>query len=150
MIDGSEKFVIGRSDRIDLPDLELFDLDAKTDTGAYTSAIHYHHAEVIMKDGKKVLHFTLLDPQHPNYNDRSFYFEKYTERNIKNSFGQSEKRYIIKTTIRLFGEDFISEFSLSNRGNLKFPLLLGRKLLRKKFLVDVSKRNLSYKEKLNK
>ena len=37
-----------------------------------------------------------------------------------------------------------AEFSLSNRGNLKFPVLLGRKILRNRFLIDVTKKDLSY------
>ncbi len=140
------KKIIGRSDVIDLPQLELFNLSAKIDTGANTSAIHYHHAEVISQGGKKTLHFTLLDPTHPEYNDRSFYFSKFDKREIKNSFGQSEVRFIIETEVTLFGKNYLTEFSLSNRGNLKFPILLGRKLLRKNFVVDVSKKNLSFKQ----
>jgi len=139
-----KKDIIGRSDKVDLPDLDLFELDAKVDTGAYTSAIHYHHAEVIERENERVLHFTLLDPKHPNYNDKSFYFKDFDERIIKNSFGDSEKRYIIKTVVQLFGKNFETELSLSDRGNLKFPILLGRKLLRKGFIVDVSKHNLSF------
>lgn len=142
-----EKQIIGRYDKIDLPDLHLFELDAKIDTGAYSSAIHYHHAEVIERDGKKVLHFTLLDPTHPDYNDKSFYFDKFEERNIKNSFGDSERRFVIKATITLFGKNYETDFSLSDRGSLKFPILLGRKLLQKGFVVDVAKSNLSYKLK---
>ncbi|MCA6073865.1 ATP-dependent zinc protease [Fulvivirga sedimenti] len=146
----TDKYIIGRSDKIDLPDLHLFNLDAKIDTGAFTSAIHYHHAEEIVRDGKKVLHFTLLDPTHPDYNDKSFYFEHYDRREIKNSFGETEERYIITTHVTLFGHQFVAELSLSDRGNLKFPILLGRKLLSKGFIVDVSKRNLSYKQKSKK
>lgn len=142
-----EKQVIGRYDKIDLPELHLLDLDAKVDTGAFTSAIHYHHAEIINRGGKKVLHFTLLDPSHPDYNSKSFYFEKFEERKIKNSFGDSEERFVIRTRITLFGKDYESDFSLSNRGNLKFPILLGRKLLKKGFVVDVAKTNLSFKLK---
>lgn len=142
-----EKIIIGRFDVVDLPLLELFGLNAKVDTGAYTSAIHYHHAEVIEKDGEEVLHFTLLDPSHPEYNDKSFYFPKFRTRVIKNSFGQSEERFIIETDIKIFGRVFTTEFSLSNRGNLKFPILLGRKLLNKGFVVDVARTNLSFKQK---
>lgn len=142
-----DKIIIGRFDVIDLPLLDLFQLNAKVDTGAYTSAIHYHHAEIINKDGVQVLHFTLLDPTHPEYNDKSFYFSKFRKRVIKNSFGQREERFVIETDIEIFGKVFTTEFSLSNRGNLKFPILLGRKLLNKGFIVDVSRTNLSFKQK---
>ncbi|QSE99110.1 ATP-dependent zinc protease family protein [Fulvivirga lutea] len=140
-----KKEIIGRNEIVDLPEMELFQLRAKVDTGAYTSAIHYHHAEVIKKDGEDVLHFTLLDPSHEEYNDKSFYFKQFKTKKIKNSFGQSEERYIIQATIRIFDKDIQTEFSLSDRGNLKFPLLLGRKLLNKHFIVDTSKKNLSLK-----
>ena len=141
------KHTIGRFDTVDLPQMDLFGLSAKIDTGAFTSAIHFHHAEVIEKNGKKVLHFTLLDPSHPEYNDKDFYFEQFTTREIKNSFGQSEERYIIETEIMLFGKVYVTEFSLSDRGSLKFPILLGRKLLRQDFVVDVARTNLSLKQK---
>ncbi|MBL3656178.1 ATP-dependent zinc protease family protein [Fulvivirga sediminis] len=146
----AEKILIGRNDKIDLPKLDLYDLDAKIDTGAFTSAIHYHHAEIVEKDGRRILHFTLLDPTHPDYNGKSFYFDQFEEREIKNSFGDSETRFIIITVIHLFGKDFETEFSLSNRGNLKFPILLGRKLLKKGFVVDVAHHNLSFKSKQKK
>lgn len=142
-----EKLIIGRSDKIDLPKLQLFDLDAKIDTGANTSAIHFNYAEVVKREGKTMLHFTLLDPSHPNFNNKEFFVEEFEQRLIKNSFGDSEQRYIIITEIVLFEKTWKTEFSLSNRGNLKFPLLLGRKLLRKGFLVDVTKKNISFKKK---
>jgi len=141
------KHTIGRFDTVDLPQMDLFGLSAKVDTGAFTCAIHFHHAEVIEKEGKKVLHFTLLDPSHAEYNDKDFYFEEFTTRQIKNSFGHSEERYVIETEIVLFGKVYVTEFSLSDRGSLKFPILLGRKLLRQDFVVDVARTNLSLKQK---
>lgn len=142
-----QDYTIGRSDKIDLPKLQLFDVDAKVDTGAFTSAIHYNFAEVVERNGKKLLHFTLLDPSHPNFNNKEFFVEDFERRLIKNSFGDSEQRYVITTEIILFGKTWITEFSLSNRGNLKFPVLIGRKLLKKGFLVDVTRTDLSFKRK---
>lgn len=142
-----QEYTIGRSDKIDLPKLQLFDVDAKVDTGAFTSAIHYNFAEVVERNDKKLLHFTLLDPSHPNFNNKEFYVEDFERRLIKNSFGDSEQRYVITTEIMLFGKTWITEFSLSNRGNLKFPVLIGRKLLKKGFLVDVTRTDLSFKRK---
>ena len=76
-----------------------------------------------------------------------FVFDKFEERDIRNSFGESERRFVITTTIVIFNETITAEFSLSNRGSLKFPVLIGRKILRDRFLIDVKKKNLSYKEK---
>jgi hypothetical protein len=134
---------IGRSDRVDLPELGLLNIHAKIDTGAFTSSLHCSHATEI--NGK--LEFVLLDDEHPEFTGMKFSVEEFTQREIKNSFGVSELRYIIYTDIVIFGAVIHAEFSLSDRDNLKFPILLGRTLLRKRFLVDVARTNLSFKQK---
>jgi hypothetical protein len=144
----TSKITIGRYDKVDLPLMNLFDIDAKIDTGADSSAIHCHHIELIRKKGEKLLHFILLDPSHPDYNNKSFLFKEFKRRTIKNSSGTSEKRYIISTKVVLFGKERLTEFSLSDRGNLNFPILLGRKFLFRRYIVDVARSNLSYRKKL--
>lgn len=135
--------ILGRSDRVDLPKLGLFNLQAKVDTGAYNCCLHCESAEVV--DGK--LEFVLLDSEHPEFTGTKYVFEKFTQRQIRNSFGESELRYVIKTQIRIFDRKIRAEFSLSNRGNLRFPVLLGRKILRDRFLIDVTKKDLYFNSK---
>jgi hypothetical protein len=136
--------ILGRFDRVDLPELGLSNIHAKIDTGAYTCSLHCHRAQVV--DG--LLEFILLDEEHPEFTGMKFVFREFEERDIKNSFGEVERRYVINTTIKIYGEEIKAAFSLSNRGSLKFPVLIGRKILRDKFLIDVTKKNLSYREKL--
>lgn len=135
--------ILGRYDRVDLPELGLKNIHAKIDTGAYTSSLHCHHASIV--DG--ALEFVLLDEEHPEFTGIKFRFTQYEIRNIKNSFGEVERRFVIITTLKIFNEEITTEFSLSNRGSLKFPILIGRKILRDRFLIDVTKKNLSYREK---
>ena len=139
----SAMHILGRYDRVDLPALKLVNIHAKVDTGAFTSSLHCHRAQVV--EGR--LEFILLDEEHPEFTGRKFVFDTFEERNIKNSFGEVERRFVITTTLRIFNEDITTEFSLSNRGSLKFPILIGRKILRDRFLIDVKKKNLSFKEK---
>ncbi|NOT74074.1 MAG: peptidase [Cyclobacteriaceae bacterium] len=134
---------LGRADRVDLPGLKLEDIQAKIDTGAYTSSLHCLRAEVV--DGK--LEFVLLDEEHPEFTGMKFVFKKFDQREIKNSFGEAELRYVIKTKVKIFDSVIRAEFSLSNRGNLKFPVLLGRKILRHRFIIDVTKKDLSFNYK---
>ncbi len=134
---------LGRSDRVDLPGLGLTNIHAKVDTGAYNCSLHCSRAEIV--DGN--LEFVLLDEEHPEFTGMKFVFKKYEQREIKNSFGEAELRYVIKTTIRIYDYLIRAEFSLSNRGNLKFPVLLGRKILRDRFLIDVTKKDLSFQHK---
>ena len=133
--------ILGRSDRIDLPRLGLYNIHAKIDTGAFTCSLHCSRAEII--DGQ--LEFVLLDDEHPEFTGMKFVFKEYTEREIKNSFGVAEKRFVINTTVKIYDEEIMAEFSLSDRDALRFPILLGRKILRDRFLIDVTKKNLSYR-----
>lgn len=135
--------ILGRSDRVDLPGLGLTDIHAKIDTGAYTSSLHCSSAKIV--DGK--LEFVLLDEEHPEFTGMKFTFDEYDQREIKNSSGQAELRFIIKTTVRIHGRTFKTQFSLSDRDNLKFPILLGRRVLKNRFLIDVSKEDISFNSK---
>lgn len=135
--------ILGRYDRVDLPEMGLKNIHAKVDTGAYTSSLHCHRAEVV--NGK--LEFILLDEEHPEFTGMKFIADAFEKRAIRNSFGEVECRFVITTTIRIFNEVISTEFSLSNRGSLKFPILLGRKILRDRFLIDVKSKDLSYREK---
>jgi len=134
--------ILGRCDRVDLPELGLNSIHAKIDTGAYTCSLHCSSVEVV--NGQ--LEFILLDEEHPEFTGIKYTFKKFTQREIKNSFGNAENRYIIKTTVRIFNRLIRAEFSLSCRDNLRFPVLLGRKILRKRFLIDVTKKNLSFQQ----
>jgi hypothetical protein len=135
--------ILGRYDRVDLPALGLRNIHAKIDTGAFTCSLHCRKAEVV--NGK--LEFILLDEEHPEFTGMKFVFDEFEKRDVKNSFGEVEARFVIVTTIRIYNEKITTEFSLSNRGSLKFPILIGRKILRDRFLIDVKQRNLSYKDK---
>jgi hypothetical protein len=138
--------ILGRFDRVDLPELGLSNVHAKIDTGAYTCSLHCETAQVV--DGR--LEFILLDQEHPEFTGMKFVFDTFEKRDIKNSFGEVEKRFVIVTSITIFEEVITTEFSLSNRGSLKFPILIGRKILRNRFLIDVRKKNISFKEKRRK
>lgn len=135
----SVKKTIGRYEKVDLPLLELFSLDAKVDTGADNNAIHCHQIE-ISKDEKEVS-FQLLDPAHPDYNDKEFNMPIHRMRWVKSSNGERERRVYIKTEIIVMGESYEVEISLTDRSSMSFPMLLGRKFLQNRFLVDVSKQS---------
>ncbi|WP_310391991.1 RimK/LysX family protein [Hymenobacter sp.] len=141
------KRVLGRRELIDFPAFALGGVEAKVDTGAYTSAIHCTdiHVETDAKQ-RPVLVVHLLDPGHADADGRLMAFTDFALRDIRSSNGEVQERYVIRAVVRLYGQDFEAEFSLSDRSDMKYPVLLGRSLLRQgRFVVDVAKRNLSYK-----
>jgi hypothetical protein len=130
-----EKLIIGRREKVDFPELGLFGITAKIDTGAYTSALHCF--DIKEKDG--VLYFTPLGPAHEEYTGQEQKLTSYTQKEIKNSFGEIEKRYIIKTIVKIGRRRIRAIISLTDRGKMRYPVLIGRKLLKNRFVVDVSK-----------
>ena len=66
------KITIGRIDKADFPKLILEDIDLKIDSGAYTSSIHCSDIEEITIDNESFIKFTLLDPEHPFYNNKEY------------------------------------------------------------------------------
>lgn len=141
------KTIIGRQDKVDFPELQLYNIEAKTDTGAYTSSIHCREIKEVVIEGELSIRFILMDPSHSCYNDKEFITKNYTKKTVKNSFGTSEQRFAIKTEIKVFNKTFPIELTLSERSEMKYPVLLGRKFLTKAFMVDTSKKNLSFKQK---
>lgn len=129
--------IIGRREEVDFPDLGLFGINAKIDTGAYTSSLHCH--DIRVKAG--ILYFKLLEPSQTNFEVPDQKFKEYSQTNIKNSFGEIETRYVIKTKVLIGGKVLKNYFSLTNRGTMKYPVLIGRRLLNKNFIVDVSLAN---------
>ena len=141
------KRTLGRRELVDFPAFALFGVEAKVDTGAYTSALHctgLHEAPG--PAGASVLRGRLLDPDHPGFDGRALEFAAFTRRDIRSSNGEVQERYVIEALVQLYGKDFQVEFSLSDRSDMKYPVLLGRSLLRQgSFVVDVARRNLSRK-----
>jgi ribosomal protein S6--L-glutamate ligase len=131
--------IIGRAEKIDLRDFQLVNVPAKTDTGADTSSIWVSNVEE-RADG---LHFVLFGPESPFYTGIEQHFTKpdYTLTRVANSFGHKEQRYKVKLRIVLKGRKIRATFTLSDRSLKTYPILLGRKLLQGKFLVDVSDGN---------
>lgn len=142
------KTTIGRKDKADFPELFLKNISLKVDTGAFTSSIHCHDIHEIIIDGEKYIEFELLDPSHSKFHEQKFKTKRYKKKVVKNSFGISEERFVVETIIVIFGKEYPIELSLSERSDMKYPILIGRKLLNNRFVVDTSQINLSYKEKL--
>lgn len=139
--------VIGRNDVIDLPLLDLYNVRTKIDTGAYTSALHVSRIKVTEKGGIPFVSFTITGSSIGKKGAIKFETSDFTQRKIKSSTGHIENRVVIKTQLVIFKKKYKTEFSLTDRSGMKFPVLLGRKFLKKGFIVDVSKEDLSLKHK---
>lgn len=130
------KLLIGAKEWVDFPDFEIQRIAAKVDTGAYTSALHCS----MIKELAGELHFVLVHTKEDKQLNKEFQTKDYTQKKIKSSNGTTQLRYVIKTAVIIHGRKYRAEFSLTDRSRMKNPVLLGRKLLKGRFVVDVSKK----------
>jgi hypothetical protein len=131
----SELETIGRAERISIKSLDLVNVPAKVDTGADSSAIWVSE----VKETNRGLECVFFGEGSKFYTgERIIIPHGYDVTRVSNSFGQKELRYKIKLRIRVKGRLISATFTLSDRSKKTYPILLGRRLLRGKFLVDVT------------
>ena len=134
------KKIIGRVDIVDFPELGLFNINVKIDTGAYTSAIHC--SEIIQEENS--LRCIFNSDVHQNFGKTKIVFNEYSRTNVKSSNGFKENRYKVKSEIVFFGKTYKINLTLSTRDDMKFPVLIGRQFLKRKFLIDLDQENISF------
>ncbi len=134
------KKILGRVDKIDFPELNLNIIDVKIDTGAYTSAIHCAN----IREENNKLYCTFESKGHPNFKSDEIIFQNYTYTDVKSSNGHRENRFKIKTKVIFFGKTYKINLTLSTRDDMRFPVLIGRQFLSKKFIIDVDLENQSF------
>jgi len=126
--------VVGWRELVHLPDLGLHEVPAKIDTGARTSSLHGTVIEEFMRDGEKFVRFAV---DFPEQRVRQVCEAVHVDiRGITSSNGEKQRRYVIKTPLRIGEEEFRAEISLADRSDMKFPMLIGRSSLRRRFVVD--------------
>ncbi len=120
--------VIGWHECISLPELGLRDFAVKVDTGAKTTALHAENIETFQRDGQKWVRF--LSPAIPGTPPSTCEMPVFTKRAITNTSGTPETRIVIRTPMILAGKKWRIDISLTDRGTMRFPLILGRRALR--------------------
>lgn len=115
---------------------------AKIDTGADFSTIWASDVE-IMKDG--TLRFKLFGPGSQFYTGKVIKrkFSDYGVSLVRSSNGQEQLRFKTRISLKIAGKIIRATFTLSDRSQNNFPILIGRTTLNKKFLVDVSRTAIS-------
>lgn len=133
-----EKIMVGRWVYIDLPDVDLENVKAKIDTGAYRSSLHCDFVEEYRDNGDTYLSIITTDLSGRPMTDHATTVRLLNKTTVRSSNGIMQERPIVNLSVRLAGNLYKAEFTLTNRQDMKFPILLGRKFLRNKFVVDVS------------
>jgi hypothetical protein len=147
-----KRVVLGWREWLGLPDLGIERIAAKIDTGARTSALHARDMVVVHTEQGMMAEFTppLLRSQQgpgwPTNGVRRVRAPLVDERIVRSSNGTEEPRWVIRTEFVLGGLTFQSELTLTNRAGMRFPMLIGRQALRRRFLVNPGRSHLSAPE----
>ena len=128
--------VFGWEEWVELPGLGLPAVRAKIDTGAKSSSIHAFMIEPYGRAGKQRVRFGVHPvPERPDI----VVFcsaELVDQREITSSNGETELRYIIRTPLKIGGQEWPIEISLTNREAMQYRMLVGRTALRDTIIVD--------------
>jgi len=127
--------LLGWREWLALPALGLPAVKAKIDTGARSSSLHVASVESFERDGCTWLRFAVA----PRRRDGRLFnceAQALARRDVTDSGGRITQRWFVRTDIELGGRRFSAEINLSNRGDMIFPMLLGRSALRGRFRID--------------
>ncbi len=129
--------IIGRAEEIDIVGVAL-GVPAKIDTGAYSSAIHATKIKEVVVDGKKVLQFSIFGHKNSPIT-REMTADTYGMVDVRSSNGHTAQRYWVKLKVKIANKLFYAVFTLTERSDNVFPVLIGRSALSGRFIVDSSR-----------
>ena len=130
-----EKRVVGWKENAALPDLSVKNVIAKIDTGANLASIDASDIKIVTRDKIKYVKFKVMK-RNNTVRKTSAPLEGY--KRIKSSNGDVEKRPYIKTTLLMDGISKKIELTLTDRGPMDYTMLIGRKALGKRWIVNPS------------
>lgn len=139
--------IIGRAEEIDIVGVAL-GVPAKIDTGAYSSSIHATKIKVVTIDGKKVLKYSIFGHKNAPIT-RDLTADTFGTVEVRSSNGHAQDRYWVKLKVKIANKVFFAVFTLTERSENVFPVLIGRSALSKRFIVDSSRSGVKMEPLLN-
>ncbi len=118
-------------------------LNAKLDTGAFTSSIHAEEKELFERDGKKWVRFITTDPRVKDSPRVKLEAPLVRIARIKDPGGKSETREVVKLSFKIGDKKMRGDFTLNNRSNMNAPVLIGRTMIKELGWVDSTRTNIA-------
>ncbi|HJS72275.1 MAG TPA: RimK/LysX family protein [Acidimicrobiia bacterium] len=131
-----ERQIIGWREWVALPDLGVTEVKAKVDTGADNSSLHAFNIVRLDEDGVEKVRFEIHPRQRKRKPSIECLAEVVGERRVKNPGGRTEIRPVIQTTLIVAGQELEALVNLTTRDEMTFRMLLGRRTVRRHFVVD--------------
>lgn len=129
--------LIGWVEYVDFPEWGVRRLRAKVDTGARSCALHVEGVERL--DGGRRVRFVVV-PDQPGAPKVSVECDVAREGRVRPSSGESEQRLFVRTKLKVGEVEEDVELSLVDRRRMRYRMLIGRKFLARRFVVDAGRR----------
>ncbi|MGI9627362.1 MAG: ATP-dependent zinc protease family protein [Longimicrobiales bacterium] len=130
------KPVIGWKEWVSFPDLGVVGIRSKVDTGARTSALHATNVREYEVDGTPWVRFTVHCELGATDEEVTIELPLLERRPVRDSGGREEVRPVVNARVELGGRQWDIEVTLTRRDDMEFNMLLGRRAVRGKFLID--------------
>ncbi|WP_438971117.1 retropepsin-like aspartic peptidase RloA3 [Methylophaga sp.] len=113
---------------------------AKLDTGALTSSMHAEDIERFEREGEEWVRFTVALGDEENDKRINQRIERPLLRNFRvRGAGGTDKRSVVLMKVCIGDTIYEEQFSLRNRENMLYPILLGRRTIQHLGPVDVTR-----------
>jgi hypothetical protein len=134
-LDEKQPKIIGRAEILSFPEVGIEGVYARIDTGATTSSIWASSTQVI--DDK--LHVVLFGDRGDLKKSQPIIFDTFERIAVASSTGHVQYRFKVRLLVKLKGKKIRAQFTLADRSTQVYPVLIGRNVLRGKFVVDVKR-----------
>lgn len=131
-----EKHTLGWREWVALPDLGVASIKAKVDTGAASSSLHAFAMERFTVEGVEMVRFDIHPRQRTAQGSITAQSQVIDERPVRNPGGRTEVRPVIRARLRWADIFWNAEINLTRRDEMGFRMLLGRKTLKNRFVID--------------
>ncbi len=132
----AKKIIVGAVETGDLPELGIYHLSMRVDTGATTSALHVENIEEFREHGKRWVSFDLLPEVHNVNGTVRITCRVKGRKTVKRTNADSQKRVVIDTRLNIGKKSWPIKLTLTDRSEMNYPMLLGREAMVGRVTVD--------------
>ncbi len=132
----AQKPMIGWREWVILPDFSPTPIKAKVDTGAVTSALHAFNLKLTTDRNGTIARFGVAPRQGLHAAKTTVECPVVGFKRVRSSNGQTELRPVVRTSVIIGDKSFEIDITLASRDEMGFRMLLGRRAVRKRFLID--------------
>jgi hypothetical protein len=124
--------VAGWIERISFPDQKLL-FEAKLDSGADSSSINGRNVEMFHKAGRSFVKFDVVDDAGTNVH---LEVPLVRQARIRRAGGKLDHRAVVRLKVCVGGKVADVDFTIANRVDLNYQVLIGRNMMAGRILVD--------------